>query len=193
MKPPVVILAGGASRRMGGGLKGLAPLGGTTLIESALSRLRPQAGEMALNANDPGFEGLGLPILPDPVAGRPGPLAGVLAAMLWARDRGAARVATAAADTPFPPADLIARLTAVGAPIAMAATPDPERGRLRHPVFALWDVALADALEAALAEGTRRVVAFADAQGCRDAEFDDEAAFFNVNTPEDLAAARAMA
>ncbi|PRY93621.1 molybdenum cofactor guanylyltransferase [Hasllibacter halocynthiae] len=192
MRPPLVILAGGAARRMGGGLKGLLPLGDTTLIGSALARLAPQAEAVALNANDPGLEAMNLPILRDTVPGRPGPLAGVLAAMRWAGGLGAARVATAAADTPFPPKDLLARLAEARAPVAMAATSDPARGRLRHPVFALWDVTLAEALEEALERGTRRVVAFADAHGNRDVDFPDEATFFNVNTPEDLVAARRM-
>ncbi len=186
---PAVILAGGAARRMGGGDKGLLPLGGGTVLSSVIARLAPQAGALALNANGEAgrFEALGLPVLPDTVPGRPGPLAGVLAAMRWA---GEGRVATAAADTPFLPADLIARLAAAGPGIVIAAAPDPERGMARHPVFALWPADLADALEAALRGGTRKVLAFADARGWDEARFDDGAAFFNVNTPGDLEEAR---
>ena len=195
--PPAVILAGGAARRMGGGDKGRLSLGQGTILSSVIARLAPQAGPLALNANDDParFADLGLPVLPDPVTKRPGPLAGVLAAMRWAEGMGADVVVTAAADTPFLPADLVPRLllAAESAPIALAATPDPERGRVRHPVFGLWPARLADALEAALAEGVRKVVVFADAHGVADALFPDEDAFFNVNTPEDLARAREMA
>lgn len=189
MSVPAVILAGGAARRMGGGDKGLLPLGGGTVLSSVVARLAPQAGPLALNANgDPArFAGYGLPVLPDTVPGRPGPLAGVLAAMRWA---GTGRVATAAADTPFLPRDLIERLAAAGPGIVVAAAPDPERGVARHPTFALWPAALADALEAALAGGTRKVLAFADAHGWDEARFDDGAAFFNVNAPADLEEAR---
>ena len=192
MTLPAVILAGGAARRMGGGDKGLLPLGSGTVLSSVAARLAPQAGALALNANgDPArFAALGLPVLPDTVAGRPGPLAGVLAAMRWAGAAGAGRVATAAADTPFLPADLVARLSAGGSGIVIASAPDPERGTARHPVFALWPVALADALEAALSGGVRKVLAFADAQGWDEARFPDGAAFFNVNTPGDLEEAR---
>ena len=192
MSVPAVILAGGAARRMGGGDKGLLPLGEGTVLSSVIARLAPQAGALALSANgDPArFAPLGLPVLPDPVPGRPGPLAGVLAAMRWAGAAGAERVATAAADTPFLPADLLARLAAAGPGIVVAAAPDPERGASRHPTFALWPAALADALEAALAGGTRKVLAFADAHGWTEARFPDGAAFFNVNTPDDLAEAR---
>ena len=194
--PPAVILAGGAARRMGGGDKGRLPLGGGTILSSVIDRLAPQAGPLALNANDDParFADLGLPVLPDPVADRPGPLAGVLAAMRWAAGLGAEAVVTAAADTPFLPCDLVPRLllAAEGAPIALAATPHPERGRVRHPVFGLWPVRLAPELEAALTDGVRKVVVFAEAHGVADAMFPDEDAFFNVNTPGDHARAREM-
>ena len=195
-QPPAVILAGGAARRMGGGDKGRLALGNGTILSSVIDRLAPQAGPLALNANDDParFADLGLPVLPDPLPDRPGPLAGVLAAMRWGAGQGADMVVTAAADTPFLPCDLVPRLllAAEGAPIALAATPHPGRGRVRHPVFGLWPVALADALEAALADGVRKVVVFAEAHGVADALFPDEDAFFNVNTPEDLARAREM-
>ena len=191
-----MILAGGAARRMGGGDKGRLALGNGTILSSVIDRLEPQAGPLALNANDDPtrFADLGLPVLPDPVGDRPGPLAGVLAAMRWGAGQGADMVVTAAADTPFLPCDLVPRLllAAESAPIALAATPHPGRGRVRHPVFGLWPVALADALEAALADGVRKVVVFAEAHGVADALFPDEDAFFNVNTPEDLARAREM-
>ena len=194
--PPAVILAGGAARRMGGGDKGRLPLGGGTILSSVIDRLAPQAGPLALNANDDParFADLGLPVLPDPVADRPGPLAGVLAAMRWAAGLGAEAVVTAAADTPFLPCDLVPRLllAAEGAPIALAATPHPERGQVRHPVFGFWPVRLAPELEAALADGVRKVVIFAEAHGVADAMFPDEDAFFNVNTPGDHARAREM-
>ena len=211
--PPAVILAGGAARRMGGGDKGLLALGRSTVLGQAMGRLAPQVSALALNANgDPArFAALGLPILPDPVEGRPGPLAGVLAAMEWAHGLGAERVLTAAADTPFLPLDLAARLEAAGAGVVLAATPGegaasaakagaahgaaaPGGGPLvRHPTFGLWPTALRDDLRAALAGGVRKVVAWTDRHAAAVAAFPDEAAFFNVNTPEDLARARAMA
>ena len=101
----------------------------------------------------------------------------------------AERVVTAAADTPFLPEDLVARLEAAGAGVVLAATPGP----VRHPTFGLWPTALAPDLRAALASGVRKVVAWTDRHGAATALFPDEDAFFNVNTPEDLARAREMA
>ena len=90
-EPAGVILAGGLATRMGGGDKGLLPLGGRRLIDHVVARLAPQCAGLALNANgDPArCADLGLPVLADGVAGHPGPLAGVLAGLDWAAGQGA--------------------------------------------------------------------------------------------------------
>ncbi len=190
-----VILAGGQARRMGGGDKALLPLGGETLLDRVIARLAPQVEEIALNANgDPGrFARFGLPVVADTVEGFAGPLAGVLAGMRWAAPRGYSHVASAAGDTPFFPADLVARLRAAmeesGQPIALAATNDPERGLSEHPTFGLWPVSLADNLEEALTVGhMRKVIVWTSRHGAARAVFDEAPRFpfFNVNTPEDM-------
>ena len=111
---PGVILAGGLATRMGGGDKCLLELASRPLLAHVIERLAPQAGPLALNANgDPArFAPFGLPVLPDSVPGFPGPLAGVLAGLDWAQALGAAQIVTVAADTPFFPTDLVARLQA---------------------------------------------------------------------------------
>ena len=194
-RPLGVILAGGLARRMGGGDKGLLPLGRTTIMGHVLDRLEPQVEGVALNANDDParFAAFGLPVLPDQVEDRPGPLAGVLAGLDWAAGQGTEAIVTAAADTPFLPRDLVARLRAEAAPsgLALAATRDGDR-LVRHPTFGLWPVALREDLRAALTDGVRKVVMWTDRHGAGTAVFHDPAAFFNVNTPEDLETAREM-
>ncbi len=196
--PLGVILAGGQATRMGGGDKGLLPLGEGTLLSRMIARLTPQVAGLALNANgDPArFDTLGLPVIPDSIDGFAGPLAGVLAGLDWAAAEGADAIVTAAADTPFFPADLVTTLTQAGAgmqhPLVLAATPDPKRGTARHPTFGLWPVALRDDLRMALEGGLRKVVLWTEQHGGREALFPDEAAFFNVNTPDDLTQAEAM-
>lgn len=199
MKQPLgVILAGGQATRMGGGDKGLLRLGGQTLLDHVIDRLAPQVAEVALNANgDPArFSALGLPILADSVAGFAGPLAGVLAGLDWAAEQGAETIVTAAADTPFFPCDLVPQLLLHGEgmtdPLVLAATPDTRRGTARHPTFGLWPVALRDDLRAALNGGLRKVVLWTETHDGREALFPQEQAFFNVNTPDDLAQAEAM-
>lgn len=195
---PGVILAGGRATRMGGGDKGLRALGGARLIDHVIARLGAQAGPLAINANgDPArFADLGLPVLADSMPDHPGPLAGVLAGLDWAAELGAEAIVTAAADTPFFPADLVARLRTAAGPsgLALAATPDAEGRLRRHPTFGLWPVALREDLRAALSSGLRKIVLWTDEHGAGTAEF---AAlpfdpFFNVNTPEDMAEAERL-
>ncbi len=200
-RPLGVILAGGLARRMGGGDKGRLSIGGKTLLDHVRARLAGQVDAMALNANgDPlRFADLGLPVIADSIPDYAGPLAGVLAGLDWAAAEGAETIVTVAADTPFFPetlvADLQAAAAAAGAPIALATTPDPERGRVRHPTFGLWPVALRDDLRRALEGGLRKVVLWTEPHGATEAVFDTAAGnpFFNVNTPEDLETARRMA
>ena len=193
--PLGVILAGGRATRMGGGDKGCLPLGGATLLDFVVARLRPQVPDLALNANgDPArLAQFGLPVLPDSVEGSVGPLAGVLAGLDWAAGKGASHVVTAAADTPFFPGDLVPLLLAAaeeqGNPIALART---ENGR--HPTFGLWPVSLRDDLRQALQDDLRKVVVWTDQHGTALADFPTGRfdPFFNVNTPEDLAEAERL-
>lgn len=195
MKPVGVILAGGRGRRMDGADKALVTLDGTPLIAHVIRRLGPQVSALAINAGgDPTrFADLALPVLPDPVPDQPGPLAGILAGMLWARRQEASHIVTAATDTPFLPGDLVARLQRAAQaghePIALAES----AGRL-HPTFGLWPVALADDLALALEAGTRKVAAWALGEGAARAEFATRPRdpFFNINTPDDLATAHRM-
>ena len=195
-----VLLAGGLSRRMGGGDKGLLLLDGRPLLHYAASRLHPQVSAMALNANgDPSrFALIGAPVIADATGDFPGPLAGVLAALRWietdpSRPRA---VMTVPADSPFIPRDLVDRLSAAladapEARVAVAAS----RGR-RHHVIGLWRPDAAEAIADALARGARKAETMVDRLGAVAVPFADLDAgglgvdpFFNVNTPEDLAAA----
>lgn len=196
--PPGVILAGGMATRMGGGDKGLRLVAGQRLLDHVIARLAPQCAGLALNANgDPArFAEFGLPVLADSLPERPGPLAGVLAGLDWAADQGATSIITAAADTPFFPVDLVARLQENAGPsgLCLAASPD-ESGKLqRHPTFGLWPVALRDDLRAALQDGLRKIVLWTDRHGAGQAVFgrDPFDPFFNINTPQDIATAEAL-
>ena len=188
---PCVILAGGLARRMGGGDKALKRVGAKTILDRVIARMATQAQQLALNANgDPErFAAFGLPVIADGVADHPGPLAGILAGMRWAGGLGARRVATVAADGPFLPRDLIMRLALATTPVATAAS-----GGFTHPVIGVFDVALADDLEAALLAGERKIDRWTARHGVSEIEwpvvpFDP---FFNANSPDDLAAAEAI-
>ncbi|MFC7331577.1 molybdenum cofactor guanylyltransferase MobA [Rhodocista pekingensis] len=187
MRTVGVILAGGQARRLGGGDKGLVPVGGTPMLERIVARFGPQVDRLVLSANgDPGrFRRrpslAGLPVLPDAgVDGAPaggdedgaGPLAGILAALDWIAGQGldAAHLVSVPTDCPFLPADLVARLAAASgaapAPgtVAVARSRPDGSGRTPprlHPVLARWPVVLRPDLCLALhRDGVRSVGAF---------------------------------
>jgi molybdopterin-guanine dinucleotide biosynthesis protein A len=173
-------------------------IGRQSMLERVVDRLKAQTGWLVLSVNeDGGLAGsTGLPVAPDEGAEFGGPLFGILSGLKWARRNTDAKwIVSAPADAPFLPGDLVVRLRAgltQDAEIAVAGS----RGRV-HPIIALVPVSLAGALDTWLAEPSQRAakswlatrrwsaVDF-PADGARDP-------FFNVNTPEDLATARAQA
>lgn len=193
-----VLLAGGQSRRMGGGDKCLRPLGDRTILEHVIDRIRPQVGPLILNANgDPNrFQSYGLPVVADVVDGFAGPLAGVLTGLRWAEINApqCEWLLSVPTDAPFVPKNLATSLrqeiSAQGAQLACATS----RGRT-HPVVALWPVALADALEQALVgEDIRKIDRWTARYRLVEVSFDDTGVdpFFNANRPEDLAIAERL-
>ena len=194
---PGIILAGGLSRRMGGGDKGLLMLGKTTIIERVIDKILPQVGSLAININGDSsrFPDYKLPIIPDSIKGYLGPLSGILAGMEWAFKNGNRYIATVAADTPFLPDDLIKRLHAMvkskNLNIGIAASRFLRRDDVFiHPTFGIWEVALKDDLRDALANDTRKIMFWAKKFKLDYYYFDtsDKLSdpFFNINTPDDL-------
>ena len=203
IQPHGLILAGGRATRMGGSEanrldKGRLEVRGRPLIARVIDALAPQVDRLALSANDAPdrWADLALPVLPDALPDRPGPLAGVLAGLDWAAALGCPHIVTAAADTPFLPPDLVPRLLDAAGPsgLALAATREGDR-TWPQPTFGLWPTALRDDLRDALASGTRKILHWTDRHAPGLAIFTTEPwdPFFNVNTPEDLARAEAMA
>jgi molybdopterin-guanine dinucleotide biosynthesis protein A len=193
-----LLLAGGQSRRMGGGDKALRLLGGVSLLDRVIARLRPQVAALVINANgDPArFAGFGLPVVADSVPGFAGPLAGVLAGLDWAAANrpDCELIVSAATDAPFVPENLVARLAAgrreAGAELACAAS-----GGRAHPVFGLWPVQLREELRQALvAQGVRKVDDWTGRYRLAIVTFADRPVdpFFNANRPDDLAAAEQL-
>lgn len=190
------VLAGGLSRRMGGLEKAFIPLGGQPLLMHVLIRIERQVGMAILNANGSPerFLSISPNVVPDTVEGFPGPLAGILTGMEWARSNAPyiKWVATAACDTPFLPRDLVTGLHRAvereGADMAFAAS-----GTRTHPVFGLWPVSLADELRTAIVEeGVRKIDAWTARYKLAVANFPVTPydPFFNTNRPEDIGQAQ---
>ncbi len=198
MRVAGILLAGGLSRRMGGGDKCLRPLGATTILARVIERAAPQVAALALNANgDPArFADYRLPVVADSIPDFAGPLAGILAGLDWAAASGAGadHVASFATDAPFLPRDLVARFAAAregeGADLVCAAS-----GGRTHPVFGLWPVALREALRRAMVEeGIRKVDAWTARYRLAVVDYPAEPfdPFFNTNRPDDLAMAETL-
>ncbi|WP_137131291.1 molybdenum cofactor guanylyltransferase MobA [Rhizobium sp. FY34] len=195
--PPAVILAGGLSRRMGRD-KAQIVLGGRSLLDHVIARIKPQVSTLALNAPLDHPVSQGLPLVPDSLPGRPGPLAGILAAMQHAARQvpQASHVLTVPIDSPFLPHNLVEKL-------AQSVTTDnviaiaTSQGAM-HPVCGLWPISLASALQdfldgpdeprvkTFLSRHNTVLVAFADI----DTPVGPLDPFLNLNTPEDLENAR---
>ena len=198
---PGIILAGGLSRRMGGGDKGLLMLFEKSIIERVIDKNLPQVGSLAININGDSsrFPDYKLPIIPDSIKGYLGPLSGILAGMEWAFKNGNRYIATVAADTPFLPDDLIKRLHAMvkskNLNIGIAASRILSGDDVFiHPTFGIWEVALKDDLRDALANDTRKIMFWAKKFKLDYYYFDtsDKLSdpFFNINTPDDLEEAK---
>ncbi len=185
-----LVLAGGAATRLGGGDKPLLEIGGRSILHRVLQILSGETAAVAISANgNPGrFASFKLPILPDgPFAGQ-GPLAGILAGLDWAARLGARTLLTSPGDIPFLPPGLSRSLAP--APACAASN-----GR-DHYLVALWPVSVRDMLHQFLVgDGPRSVGRFAASIGMRSVAFPHLPTdpFLNVNTPQDLARARAMA
>jgi molybdopterin-guanine dinucleotide biosynthesis protein A len=193
-----LLLAGGQSRRMGGGDKALRVIGGVPLLERVIERMRPQVETLVLNANgDPArFAGFGLSVVPDSVPDYAGPLAGVLAGLDWTAEHrpDCTYVVSVATDAPFLPEDLVSRLVRgmeeSGADLACAAS-----GGQPHPVIGLWPVRLREDLRrAVLVETVRKVDVWTARHRLATVHFPSDPIdpFFNANRPEDLTIAAAL-
>jgi len=184
---------------MGGGDKARITIGGATILQRVLACLTPQCARVIINANgDPArFADARLPVVADSVPDFAGPLVGILAGLDWAAANApqCEWLASVPGDCPFLPRDLVMRLhevrIAAGTPLACARS-----GEWRHPVVALWPVSLREDLRRALVdEGLRKIKIWTARHGVAVADWpaDPVDPFFNVNTPEDAARARAIA
>jgi molybdopterin-guanine dinucleotide biosynthesis protein A len=192
-----IVLAGGRGSRMGGVDKGLQLYNDTPLAKHAIQLLQPQVGSLLINAN----RNLDIyrswaaeadaQIVVDGLADFAGPLAGFLAGLEHCKTP---YLMTVPCDTPRFPSNLVARLSEAlvknDADIAMVSSPDDE-GVLRHqPVFCLLKRELVESLKVFTEADGRKIGAWAAQQKLVRVNFneahDDQKAFYNANTLEDL-------
>ena len=182
-----VILAGGQGRRMGTVDKGLRELRGKAMAAWVIERFAPQVDEVLINANQnlDVYAQFGYRVIPDEIGGFAGPLAGLQRGL---NEASHPLVATSPCDTPFLPADLVARLHAAlqadAAQLAVARTGDQP-----HPVFCVCRRDVLPHLTAFLQQGGRKIDAWYATLKVVEVVFDDQPdAFSNINTPSELSA-----
>ena len=190
IRSAATLLAGGQARRMGGGDKNLMMLAGKPVLRHVLDRVDFADRPLMINANgDPArYAAFCLPVCADVIDGYAGPLAGILTGLEWvaANHSDCSHMVSLATDAPFLPVNLIAVLESSigdGAEIAQAMSL-----HRRHPVFAIWPVAIAGALrDAVIDEGVRKIDDFTARYHCVTVEFAGTPdPFMNLNRPDDF-------
>lgn len=186
MKISAIILSGGRATRMNGVDKGLVLLQNKPLIQHVIGRLKPQVGEILINANREivHYQAFGLPVIQDEDADFIGPLAGFILGLQHAKHD---YVLTVPCDSPLLPLDLADRLNnsmvAARAEIAIASSD----GDI-HPVFCLMKKSVLPCLLAYIVSGERKVSAWQKSLNYIEVDFSDNSqAFTNLNTFDDLA------
>ena len=181
-----LILAGGQSRRMGGQDKGLIAFQGKRLVDHVFGKITPQVGGVLINTNQnhDHYKGFGVRVVSDAFTGHAGPLAGLHAGLAVSRRP---FLITVPCDSPFFPADLVERLfdalSAHDAQVAVATTGDQP-----HPVFTLVRRNLYDHLSEFMKGGGRKIDEWYSTLKIAPVDFESEALFGNINTPEELEA-----
>jgi molybdopterin-guanine dinucleotide biosynthesis protein A len=190
----VIVLAGGASRRMGTNKALLKLHSGETLIARVVANLRPLSDDLIVVSKTPDlYTGLDVRQASDAFPDS-GPLAGLLAGLRAARHPWALAVAC---DMPLVDHRLVRYMVLLGeghdAVVPIGPTGEPE------PLHALYSEACMEPIEQALVAGQRRMISFFDDIRVRFVEpreiaiFDPEGtSFFNANTPKDWQRLKAM-
>jgi molybdopterin-guanine dinucleotide biosynthesis protein A len=186
-----LILAGGRAQRMGGIDKGLIPFHGKALIESAISRLKPQVSTILINANRSitKYSHYGYPVLMDETPDFSGPLAGFSVGLKHCKTP---YLLTSPCDSPLLPTDLAIRMAAQlednDLELVFASSKEDDGKIWSQPVFCLMKSGLKNSLDAFLSKGDLKIDRWFKELRSGAVVFENPQAFANVNTPEELAA-----
>lgn len=186
-----LILAGGRAQRMGGIDKGLVPFMGKPLIEHAINRLITQAGPILINANrnHDQYAQYGYPIVADAQADFAGPLAGFAAGLTHCKTE---YLLTIPCDSPLFPLDLSQRmyqaLLDTQSDLVYASSQDASGAVWAQPVFCLMHRRVLESLLSFLEQDGRKIDRWFAELRSTTVVFENEAAFANTNTPDELRA-----
>ena len=186
----VVIMIGGKSSRLGGGIKSLIKINNKKIFDIILERIQPQIDKIIVNSNieDTELSKYKFPIIKDVKQGYLGPLAGIHAGMQWL-NKNKPKVdwlLTLPGDTPFIPLNLVSCFEEKinqDSKIILAKSNDKI-----HPIIGAWHTSLLTSLNEHLESGTRKILEWAGNHPLEFLEFNEKSydPFFNINTPIDI-------
>ena len=187
------IIAGGQSKRFGGGYKTFSKISGRTILNQIIKTLSNFSNDIIINANNfDEFNNLNLTIVRDRFEGFLGPLAGIHASILWTINNREEKewLFTVPSDTPFLPNNLLDTFLSAyssGTEILIARS-----NNRHHPIIAMWHVSLLKSLEEELNLKNSKIMIWVKKHKYKFVDFnaDQEKDFFNINTQEDLSNAK---
>jgi len=188
-----LIMIGGKSTRMGGGIKSFIQFNNKNIFDRVLERVKPQIKKIIINCNTEELilNKYKLPIIKDLKKNYLGPLAGIHSAMDWINrnESGIEWLITLPGDTPFIPHDLISRFKekiSSKSKIILAKSEDKIQ-----PIIGAWHISLFENLVSQLDLGVRKILSWAHLHPLDfiNYSFDKYDLFFNINTKEDISIA----
>ena len=188
-KTIIVILAGGQSRRFGGGYKTLYTFNKISILDRIIQNFKKLEMEIVLNANsnEDQFLKTGLHLIKDELEDFQGPLAGICSSMKWVLEnrKNIEWIFTSPSDTPFLNKNLVNKFLSTDynnkTKIVIAKSSNKT-----HPVIGFWHISLIKSLEEFLAKENRKIMHWVEGQNYEILNFENKNNFFNINTQADL-------
>ena len=185
----IVILAGGQSRRFGGGYKTLYKLNNISILDRIIQNFKKLKMELVLNvnSNEDQFLKTGLHLIKDELKNFQGPLAGIHSSMKWvlANKKNIEWIFTSPSDTPFINSSLVNKFLKTKyiskTKIILASSSNKT-----HPVIGMWHISLFKSLEDFLAKENRKIMLWVEEQNYEILNFENKNYFFNINSQADL-------
>ena len=188
-KTILVILAGGQSRRFGGGYKTLYKFNKISILDRIIQNFIKLEIEIVLNvnSNEDQFLKTGLHLIKDELENFQGPLAGIYSSMKWVlkNRKNIEWIFTSPSDTPFLNKSLVNKFLSTNynnkTNIVIAKSSNKT-----HPVIGFWHISLIKSLEEFLATDNRKIMHWVEGQNYEILNFGNKNNFFNINTQADL-------
>ncbi len=188
-KAQLVILAGGQSRRFGGGFKTLQKFNDKSVLKRILNNYKNLDIDIALNinSNEVEFSKTGLDLIKDEIKNFQGPLAGIYSSIKWIlkNNKNIEWILTTPSDTPFLFAKIINKFFKTEFKETTKIILAKNSNKI-HPVIGLWHVSLLGKLEEFLKKEDRKIMNWVKLQNYELLNFENKNHFFNINTKLDL-------